>query len=46
MLLDLVDNAVDAAMQPDETDFTGRVQIYRDLYEEGMPEQAYTTVNT
>lgn len=44
MLLDLVDNAVDAAMPSQETNenFTSRVQIYRDLYEV-MPEQTYTT---
>ena len=43
MLLDLVDNAVDAAMPPKGDDeFTGRVHIYRDLYEV-MPGQVYTT---
>ena len=43
MLLDLVDNAVDAAMPPKgDDDFTGRVHIYRDLYEV-MPGQVYTT---
>lgn len=44
MLLDLVDNAVDAAMQPNGSDdsFVGRVQVYRDLYEI-LPEQTYTT---
>ena len=45
MLMDLVDNSVDAAMQKKDTgndSFTGRVQIYRDLYEV-MPEQVYTT---
>ena len=43
--MDLVDNSVDAAMQKKDTGndtFTGRVQIYRDLYEV-MPEQVYTT---
>ena len=45
MLMDLVDNSVDAAMQKKDIGndlFTGRVQIYRDLYEV-MPEQVYTT---
>eukprot|EP00584_Thalassiosira_punctigera_P000908 CAMPEP_0172538260 /NCGR_PEP_ID=MMETSP1067-20121228/9679_1 /TAXON_ID=265564 ORGANISM="Thalassiosira punctigera, Strain Tpunct2005C2" /NCGR_SAMPLE_ID=MMETSP1067 /ASSEMBLY_ACC=CAM_ASM_000444 /LENGTH=972 /DNA_ID=CAMNT_0013323721 /DNA_START=179 /DNA_END=3097 /DNA_ORIENTATION=+ len=43
MLLDLVDNAVDAAVQQEEdNEFTGQVQIYRDLYEV-MPGQTYTT---
>ena len=44
MLLDLVDNSVDAAIQPagEGSNFTGGVQIYRDLYEV-MPEQTYTT---
>jgi len=42
MLLDLVDNAVDAAMEREENEFAGRVEIYRDLYEV-MPGQTYTT---
>jgi len=42
MLLDLVDNAVDAAMHRKESAFLGRVQIYRDLYEV-MDGQTYTT---
>lgn len=44
MLMDLVDNAVDATMHPEDADFTSRVQIYRDLYEV-MPEQTCTTVS-
>lgn len=43
MLLDLVDNAVDAAMQKgDAAGFVGRVQVYRDTYEV-MPEQTFAT---
>eukprot|EP00581_Thalassiosira_minuscula_P005853 CAMPEP_0183746238 /NCGR_PEP_ID=MMETSP0737-20130205/66652_1 /TAXON_ID=385413 /ORGANISM="Thalassiosira miniscula, Strain CCMP1093" /LENGTH=772 /DNA_ID=CAMNT_0025981925 /DNA_START=112 /DNA_END=2430 /DNA_ORIENTATION=+ len=42
MLMDLVDNAVDAALQRDQDGFVGRVNIYRDLYEV-VPEQTYTT---
>lgn len=42
MLLDLLDNSVDAAMPRGQPDFIGRVQIYRDLYEV-LPRQTYTT---
>jgi hypothetical protein len=46
MLLDLVDNSVDASMQPggatSDPSFVGHIEIYRDLYEL-LPEQTYTT---
>ena len=49
MLLDLVDNSVDAAMQPPDSgtatsssSFAGHIEIYRDVYEV-MPGQTYTT---
>jgi hypothetical protein len=46
MLLDLVDNSVDAAMRPGGTtsdpSFSGHIEIYRDLYEV-LPGHTYTT---
>ena len=45
MLLDLVDNSVDAAMQQDQSpggQFTGRVHIYRDIYH-ASPGQTFNT---
>jgi len=47
MLLDLVDNSVDATMQRGETtsdpSFAGHIEIYRDLYEEVLPKKQTCT---
>jgi hypothetical protein len=32
MALDLIDNAVDAALHPTDAAFSGRVRVYRDAY--------------